>query len=427
MFRRTNTPLIVGLVVLIALGMAWGSSILAFGQGSHSLYLPLVFKPPPTLDKLVSQVALTLPASLGSEVSSWCTWGWCNISPRLYHEPLADGRTLVGWTDAGGNGHVSVIDAAGTGIETTYDFPARWLYGLTAHDNGQFAVLLWNAAANQMWLSKWAADGSQVWETHLDGPLTQFDPGIGDSRLGYGNGLYVAYFAVYGVSGWVQGHDGDQLTYVNDKGVIQSGGWEWGCSHSMAALVSYHPTLGQHLPVCSSDCYAAKGILLNDNQVVYAGDGNCGGRASAQLGQLALSANSWKLVFNAMSTASVSGKGIALATIDGSFKNSYLWLTNTTGEYERDPVIARVGNSLGTDRYLVGWKTSNDGVYWLSVIDGSGRFFKGPDAVSSAGIRWGDRDDSLRTRPDGTISWVQGAAGSATLRFFIFNGESFLP
>ena len=402
-----------------------GSAPLSFTPALTN-YLPIMLHDAPSLKSLVTEVTLTLPQPLAPMHSSWCTWGWCSISPRLYHEPLADGRTLVGWTDASGNGHVSVVASGGT-LSQTYTYSARSVRGLVAHDDGQFAVLLWDASAEIMWLSKRNAAGGEVWTTSVDGSLTSFNPGIGDSRLAYGGGLYAAYSAVHGDSGWVQGHEGDQLIYVNDDGVVQSGGWDWGCSHSMAELIVYHPTLTKFVPVCSSDCYASKGILLNDNQVVYACDGNCGGLVSAQLGQVALSSNAWKLVFNAMTSGGVVGKGIGLATIDGSFQSRYVWLTDTDGSYERDPVLARLGTDLSSDRYLVGWTMTDDDSYWLSVIEGSGASVLGPEEVSSAGISWGNRDDSFRTRPDGRVSWVQGDPSSTTLSLLIFDGSSFLP
>jgi hypothetical protein len=332
----------------------------------------------------------------------------------------------VGWTDASGDGHISVISDQGH-LDQTYNYAGRSVRGLVAHAGGQFAILLWDPNARIMWLSRRNAAGGQVWQTNIDGALTSFNPGIGDSRLAYGGGMYAAYFAVHGDSGWPQGHEGDQLTYVDDAGLIQLGGWDWGCSHSMAELVSYHPGLGQFIPVCSSDCYASKGILINDSTVVYHCDGNCGGLVSAQLGQIALSQDSWKLVFNALNRPGIIGRGIGLATINSSLQSSIVWLTDTNGEYERDPVIARLGNSLNTDRNLVGWTTTNDGIYWLGVIDGAGNFITGPENVSSGGIAWGNRDDSMRTRPDGQVSWVQGDPGSTTLRLFLFDGDYFTP
>jgi hypothetical protein len=392
---------------------------------SLTAYLPIAAKPVADLKSLISRVTVTLPHPLSGAVSSWCTWGGCTISPRLYHEPLADGRALVGWTDSSGNGHVSIIGAAG--LEQTFDFASLSVRGLVAHSDGRFAVLLWSSSGKIMWLSKRNANGSEVWTANVKGSLTSFNPGIGDSRLAYGNGRYAAYFAVHGDSGWVQGHEGDQLTYVSDSGSIQSGGWEWGCSHSMAELVSYHPALAQFAPICSSDCYASKGALTNDSQVVYPSDGNCGGLVSAQLGQAAFDGASWKVVFSALNRPSYLGKGIGLATVNGSFQSSYVWLTNTDGSHERDPVLARLGTDLQANRYLVGWTTTDSAVYWLAVINGSGTFVAGPEEVSSAGIAWGNRDDSLRTRADGSVSWVQGDPSRATLRLFRFDGSIYAP
>ena len=196
-----------------------------------------------------------------------------------------------------------------------------------------------------MRLTKRNADDSLVWSTNIDHSMTSFNPHIGDSRLAYGNGTYGAYFAVHGDSGWPEGHEGDQLSYVDSDG-IATGGWMWGCSHSMAELIDYHPTLAKWLPVCSSDCYDSKGILLNDNQVVYACDGNCGGLVSAQLGQVAQAEDSWKLVFSALDRPSYDSKGIGLATINGDFSSARVWLTDSNGQYERDPVSACLGSAL---------------------------------------------------------------------------------
>jgi hypothetical protein len=381
--------------------------------------------PAPSLKSMVTKFTLTLPQPLAISYN-WCTWGGCTLSPRLYHEPLNDGRTMVGWTDKDGNGHVGIIDQSGQ-YDPTHVFSGRSVRGLVAHSDGNFAVLLWAPASEIMWLSKRRADGSEIWAANVDGDLTSFNPEVGDSRLTYGNGLYAAYFAVHGDSGWPAGNEGDQLSYVSRDGVIEPAGWDWGCSHSLASLVDYHPELDKFAPICSSDCYSNKGILVNVDRVVYSGDGDCAGLVSAQLGQLAQSDDAWKLVFSAMTRPGYEGKGIGLATISGSYQSSYVWLTKTNGEYERDPVIARLGTHLDSDRYLVGWTTTNDQAYWLGVINGSGAFLAGPELVSSAGLAWGNRDDSFRTRADGSVSWVQVNPASGTLYLFRFDGSAFIP
>jgi len=374
---------------------------------------------PASLKAQITEVTVALPHPLEENAGNWCTWGGCSISPRLYHEPLADDRTLIGWTDSIGDGHVSVI--SGDTIERTFDFPAKSIRGLVAHDNGAFAVLLWNSDSKVIWLSKSSENGDEIWTTNLNGEGTVPDFWLGDGRLTYGNGLYAAYFTV------TSGHWGDQLTYVDDNGNIQSGGWGWGCSHSMAELVGYHHDLDQFVSVCSSDCYPGKGIFVNCSHQVYEADGNCGGSVSAQLGQIASSEGSWKLLFNALDRPCCEGHGIALATIDDGYQSSFIWLTDTDGSYERDPVIARLGSDGEAERYLVGWTTTNDEAYWLGIIDGEGDFLAGPEDVTPAGVRWGNRDDSYRMRADGSVSWVQGDEMRRTLRLFRFEESTYIP
>jgi len=380
------------------------------GVETSKIYFPVVIRPPLDIKSLITKTTITLPHLLAAPSSSFCTWGWCALGPRLYHEPLPDDRTLLGWSDIDLNdlssdGHVSVI--SGETILQTFDFQGLSVRGLTAHQDGSFAVLLWNEEADIIYLSKRDLNGVEIWSTNLNTDIAIADFWPGGGRLAYGNGLYGAYFTVYGVSGNYTGHHGDQLTYVNDNGVKQSGGWKWGCSHSMAELISYHPGLDQFVPVCSSDCNKI-GILTNRTEIVYKGDGDCAGLVSTQLGQVALGIDSWKLVFNAMGRPCCDGKGVALATIDSSFQNSYVWLTDTDGLDEADPSIAQLGTDLSLDRYLVGWRTINDDVYYLGVVDGDGNFVVSPQEASTAGVMWGIRDDSFRTRFDGSVSWVEG-------------------
>jgi hypothetical protein len=391
-------------------GARLGAGMVPNASEPSKIYFPVITRPPIDLKELITKTTITLPHLLFGTSSSYCTWGGCGLGPRLYHEPLPDDRTLLGWSDLdihdlSSDGHVSVI--AGEVLEETFDFEGLSVRGLTAHADGSFAVLLWDKTADIMFLSKRDPDGIEIWTTNLNTTISVADFAAGDGRLTYGNGLYGAYFTVYGVSGGVTGHHGDQLTYVNDDGVKQPGGWNFGCSHSMAELISYHPELQQFVPVCSSDCNKI-GILTNRKEIVYKGDGDCAGLVSTQLGQVALGVDSWKLVFNAMERPCCEGKGVALATIDASYQSSYTWLTDTTGLYEADPSLARLGTDLNLDQYLVGWMTTDDGEYYLGVVDGEGSFVVSPQAVSSAGVIWGARDDSFRTRFDGSVSWVDG-------------------
>ena len=198
---------------------------------------------------------LTLPQSLEANSSSWCTWTSCTIGPRLYLASRSDGSYLVGWTDNFGNGHVSKV--SGSSITSTHNYTGSRIRGLVAHDDGSYAVLLKNGAT--LSLSSRAANGSETWTTNLNSTIAQDSSPLGGHRLAYGGEIYAAYWAVHGIAGIYDGHEGDQLTFVDDSGVIQAGGWNWGCSHSMAELVGYHTDDSVFTVFCSKGarhCFA---------------------------------------------------------------------------------------------------------------------------------------------------------------------------
>lgn len=358
-------------------------------------------------------------------MSNWGTWSSRSLGPRLYHQPRSDGTTLLGWTDQSGNGHVSVI--SGSSLTNLKSFSGRRVKGLVAHDDGSYAVMLWNEATETIVLAKFLANGTAAWpETVLDDSLTEFDDWVGDARLGHGGGYYGAYYSVYGTGSWMAGHHGDQLRFVTDAGAAAGGGWQWGCSHSMAELITYDADLGGFDVLCSSDAYPSKGLIRNGSTRLIAADGNEGGLVSLQLGQMAAGDDEWKAVFNAMDTDCCDGYGVGFVRYGGAAGTVVQWLTATDGSTERDPVMARLPDDSpsGEERYLVGWKTVNDSDFHLAIVSGTGAFVEGPESVGSAGIQWGERDDSMRTRSDGSVSWVDGAANGSTLTVYVYQGAS---
>jgi hypothetical protein len=165
-----------------------------------------------------------------------------------------------------------------------------------------------------------------------------------------------------------------------------------------------------------SDCYPSKALLLDGNTSLFAADADCAGKVSVQLGQMAAAAGSqWLVAMDAIDRPGFPGRGVGVVRIRPGGTPRLVWLTNTDGSNERDPVIARIGTNAGSNRFLVGWRLLGDASYRVEVIDSNAVVRDGPEIVSP-GVTWGARDDSYRTRPDGSISWVQGDAGSRTLR-----------
>ena len=368
------------------------------------------------IENRISTTNLMLPQTLEGYSSSRCTWDPCLLGPRLYLAPRSNGTHLVGWTDNSGNGHVSTV--SGSMIAATHDFSGRKVRGLVAHSDGTYAVLLKEGAT--LYLSKRAANGSQIWITNLNYSLTEDSSPLGDHRLAYGNGSYAAYWAVHGISGWVAGHEGDQLQYVSDSGALQ-GGWTWGCSHSMAELVGYHSSDQQFTNFCSTDAYPdPPGLKMNYSTHIQTAAGDARGGVSLQLGQMAQAETGWKVVFNAENPDPNMTSGVGLATAGGNAGTTVVWLTDTNGRYERDPVLARLGSHL-PERYLVGWMMDNDRTFLIGLIDGAGTFLEGPEEMSESGPGWGSRDDSFKTAPGGSVVWLEGDAYTTNLRLYRYD------
>ena len=425
--RFSSLIVILGIILLgtttLASSTLWAKEV----NAATKIYLPYIAKPS-TIKSQITKKVLELPIQLEDSAGSWCTWGGCTIGPRLYHAPLPNNNTLVGWTDKNGNGHISLVTSNSV---THWNFAGTSIRGLVGHEDNSFAVLLWNPTQKVIKLSRRSATNVEIWSTNLNSSIAVADFWLGDGRLTYGNNLYAAYFTVKGTAGGFTGHHGDQMSYVDSSGNKLPGnfpdGWDWGCSHSMAQLIAYHPGLGKFAAVCSSDCFPAASIhWVNASHQIYQGAGNCGGNVSTQLGQMALGNDSWKLVFNAIAQPCCEGKGIALATLDKQEGSHYSWLTNRQGAFERDPVIARLGANSAIEKYVVGWLTTNNNQYLLGIIDAAGHFLINPENVSTAGIGWGNRDDSFHTRYDGTVSWVQGDPNAQTISLFVFDPAPFM-
>ncbi len=416
------------------------SCLRPFGFASALLAASLVIASPrpsgAAIAPGITTVTVTLPQDLEPNRLSPCTWGFSTLGPRLYLEPLFDGRILLGWSDAAGNGHVSRIN--GTTIEQTTDFPTRLVRGLVGHDDGSFAVLLLDRRGsfptdNVMVLSRRTAAGAESWATDLlntfpavPAPADGASCVAGDSRLAYGDGLYGAYFSVRSF-GPLAGHDGEQYTIVNESGAIQPGGYSWGLSHSLAGLIGYHPETGQLVRTGISDCYPdSTGGLYAVSEpgyrphLLYPLDADCAGKVSGQFGQMtAVLGSRWLVAFNAMNQGDFVGQGIGLLRFGPDFVPSVAWITSTTGAQERDPVLARVGVDLTSDRYLLGWRVQSSGEFLLAIVNAAGAVLEGPEVVSPD-IQWGARDDSFRTMADGRVSWCHGLAGSSTLQIHTY-------
>jgi hypothetical protein len=363
----------------------------------------------------IRKTTYVLPAQIEPGPASYCIGGNCYLSPRTYLAPRSDGSYWLGWTGNDGQGRISLLGPAG--ISLSFGFAGEQVRGLVAHDDGGFAVLLRRASNNSMRLTRRSVANVQLFSTAITNSNAIAQQNTGDARLAFGDGRYAAYFAVHGISGGFGGHEGDQLAFLSATGAPLAGGWEWGCSHQMAGLVGWHPRLNRFSALCVSDCYADKGIVLDNSSNLYALDAGCNGTVWGQFGQLAAAENSWKLAFVAQDRPGYPGRGVGLLSFGASGAASTIWLTGSDGSRERDPVMARIGSSV-PERFLVGWREEDQ--YRLGIIDAAGSFVQAAETIPA--VAWGDRDDSLRSTPAGKVAWISADVFSVTLHEYAESG-----
>jgi hypothetical protein len=393
----------------------------------------------PLVDRL--QVTdVTVPEGVKSGVSNWRIWGTgsLHVAP-VFTAPLANCETLVCFTTGSGSSitaRVARLDASDQLVDTiTLDtgFECR---GLAAEPTGHYAALLWDNAADEIFVRRFDPSNAAGWTTELvNSSNTPTDFGIGDSRLEFGDDRYGAYYHVHSDSG----HEGDTLKWVAASDGAESTGWGWGCSHSMSNLLRYNPSASDFLPVCVTDCYPGTsgsfstnsqgGVYLNHNDAkvmdVCAG---CNGSVAGELGSAALAPSGWTLVFNAHQApmtlgqdcyTSAMNQDIGFTSIASNLDASaVVWLTDTASIDEADSSIARWQPSGSSDeQYVVGWaEPVGSYVYRLARIDATGAFLEGPVDVTAM-VAWGRRDDPFRVHENGDVIWAWfDAPGSTTMR-----------
>ena len=371
-----------------------------------------------TLAERVSTAVLTLPEPLAASASNWGTWGSATFTPRLYLAPATATRDWVGWTDAGGDGHVSRVDFGV--FLLTDDFNGQPIGGLVSLGAESYAVLVRDTATGTARVLRRMS--GTMWSTPLVSAFAVPTDAVGDSRLAYGNGTFVARLSMLGTSSPYAGHYGEQCLILNDAGAVLAGGWPWGASHQIGALAAVHEQTGQVLTLGTSDCYPSPGILAGQQQLLHPAFNDCAGRVSVNLGQMVATPGGWLVAFNGLTNGAYTGHGVGLLHLDAALNTTVSWLTATSGADERDPVLARIGIPFTSNRYLTGWRNAATGEFRLAVIDAAGTFVEAPEVVSTAGIGWGTRDDSFRTAPDGSVRWLEGQGGATTLELHTFYG-----
>lgn len=392
---------------------------------------------PATLMERIKASTVTVSAGVKAGVDNWRIWGRgdLRVAP-VYTVPLPNCRTLVCFSSGSEDAPVARVvhlDADDKLLGELVAAEGVECRGLAAGEGGQFAALLWDPAAETIAVTRYDAAGTALGSTPLvndDNHPTDF--GIGEARLEFGAGRYGAYYHVHSDSG----HEGDTLKWVDAATGAEDTEWAWGCSHSMSNLLRFHPTGGDFLPACVTDCYPGTdgdfatqsigGIYLNhDDGKVLDVDAGCNGDVAGELGSAALAPSGYKLVFNAHQAPAGLGQGsyeqgnknqdIGFSAIaQNGDPGPVVWLTTTDGD-EADSSISRYQPMGGAEQYLVGWVEGED-AFKLALLDPTGAFLENPIDVTAL-VKWGRRDDPFREHVGGDVVWAWfDDAGSTMLR-----------
>lgn len=323
--------------------------------------------------------------------------------------PLPDGGAKVAWTDAGDGIHITPLDVEGGRLGADLLAGKAEVRGFVAHDDG--AALL-RGEPDDMWFVRYDNAGEKVFEKQLVGTKPQnvigskwIDGWGHEGRLVWSGSQYGAYFGhtqLFGANN--DKHQGDLFWIFDDKGAKQSGGWDWGCSHSLDLRMAHNGT--RFGPVCLSDCYPGKGIYYNHrSEIRKEPSGDCSGGSTARLGGLVPVSDGFVLTFISREGRASADVGLVHITSEGD-PSAVVWLTDTPEVDESSAHLARYGRG-----FLAGWVSASDRST-LVVLDAGYRRVEGPVSIP---VAFGERDDWMNFA-NGDAGWAYAWEDMAKLK-----------
>jgi hypothetical protein len=211
-------------------------------------------------------------------------------------------------------------------------------------------------------------------------------------RLAWSGSQYGAYFGQTGNFGAAGNHQGDHYALISPQGTLLTGGWDWGCSHSLDVRLAHNGTA--FAPLCTSDTYPGAGIWFNNRVSVSTEPSitNVGG--VTQLGGLVAAPDGFWLSF--ISPEQRTAADVAFVHISNAGAPSgRTYITDTPSVAEKYAHLAAYG-----DRLLAGWSTATE--ITLATVDSAGTVLEGP-ALTTA--QAGGQDD-FATYPNGDVGWA---------------------
>ena len=364
--------------------------------------LPDLSSPPPDFaggcPSLPARLSETTVTVAGTVATSW---------PITAVGLPGDGAAIA-WS-TGSAVYFTRVDAQGNRVGSDVMIPGTSAHGLTASPTG-LASLVRRTPGGGLSDELWLVDASQSGTVNLDVRLTGgntpmlsgnscvnvgtewFDGFYRRGRILWTGTQYAIYFTLQRCWPDKIAHQGDTYRFYDKAGTAMPQ-WSWGCSHSLDVRLGQNGT--RLAPVCLSDCYSQKGILLSNNLVLSnEPSGNCAGSSAAGLGGLVASGTSFWLSYTSSEGRASSDVGLVEITQGGAV-GARRFLTQD-GAADSSAHLTALGGQL-----LAGWR-SGSGATTLQLLDASASPIGAPATVTPPLRQY----DDFFTYSSGDAGWV---------------------
>ncbi|MBN1608900.1 MAG: hypothetical protein JW940_19895 [Polyangiaceae bacterium] len=339
----------------------------------------------PLADRVkVTTVAVSPSVSLGQSRWGGGEWGSTGLPVILSTSP--NGLAKVAWTD-GTDVHVTPLDESDQRAGDDATVAGTQVRGLVAHDDGSALLVVRDDAMVFVRLSEAGAEQATLSLVGGNAHTSDGDRWIDDwphnGRLAWSGTQYAAYFGQTGNFGAQGNHQGDHYSFISPEGTLMSGGWDWGCSHSLDERLAHNAATWA--PICTSDTYPGAGIWFNNRREVSNEPSITNMGEGTKLGGLVPAPDGFWLDFASTEVVFVH------ISNDGS-PSGRVTLPNSSAAYAH---LAAYGDGL-----LAGW--GPDTSLTIAELDTNGSVTEGPVAITAQA---GGLDD-WATYPNGDVGWA---------------------
>jgi hypothetical protein len=302
---------------------------------------------------------------------------------------------------------VTPLDEMGARLAADIVLPGSEVRGFVAHDQGSAILVRRDDAMTFVLLDEAGTAQSTVdivgTESHDVDGSRWIDDWPHQGRLAFSGSQYGAYFGQTGNHGSAGNHQGDHYTLLSAAGMEASGGWDWGCSHSLDVRLAHNGTV--FAPICTSDTYPGAGIWFENDVEVSEEPSitNVGG--IAKLGGLVPLTDGFLMSFTTPEDRQSTDIALIHVGNDGE-PSGRAYLTDTASVDEGYSHLA----AYGGDGFLAGWDA--DDVLTLAVVDAAGAILEGPTATTA---QIGGQDD-FATLANGDVAWASAWQDLGILR-----------